>query len=195
MLRPSVLLYRIFFVRIDMFNLLSRQDKLSLKAEYNRRKFVVALYLLATTLVISSIFLFPSHLVSSFKHSDIAQTAEILKNNIAIKNREDLNALIEAANKKITALSVGSDIQITKHLADISEYRTAGIRLTGFAFGYSEKDKKTLISLKGIAADRETLLAFAESLKSDPAYEEVDLPISNFTRERDINFTMTIFRK
>ena len=57
---------------------------------------------------------------------------------------------------------------------------------------YKEK-KGILISISGIAIDRDSLVSFGASLKETKLFSSVDIPVSNLTKEKDFPFSMNIF--
>ena len=53
-------------------------------------------------------------------------------------------------------------------------------------------ETKAKITLVGTGATRESLVFFVKKLEESKFFEKVDLPISNFTRDRDINFSINL---
>ena len=45
------------------------------------------------------------------------------------------------------------------------------------------------VAVSGISYNREALVSFVKSLEASKVFKNVDLPISNFTKDRDIKFT------
>ena len=66
-----------------------------------------------------------------------------------------------------------------------------GIEIRKIVFG-TDGDKVKPITLSGVAADRESLAAFRDSLLGDEAIEKADLPISNLAKDKDINYSITV---
>ncbi|NIR48449.1 PilN domain-containing protein, partial [candidate division KSB1 bacterium] len=48
------------------------------------------------------------------------------------------------------------------------------------------------VSINGTARDRAALSAFARELENEPRFANIDLPISNFVKETDIDFSLTL---
>ena len=66
-----------------------------------------------------------------------------------------------------------------------------GITLNRFAFARNPSGA-AVITVAGLASDRETLVAFSETLKKIPAFVSSNLPISNFAQSQSIPFTITV---
>lgn len=179
---------------MSTFNLLTNEDKKALKGEYSFRRVSVVLACVAVTAFVGSIFLAPAFLVSYFRLKDVQQTAEILKTNIAIKKQTELGELVAATNKKMAALAMKQDFRVGLLIDSVERHRTPDIRIVSFRFGVNEKDKerRPLVFISGSADTREALVAFTRRLRSDPAFANVDLPISNFAADHDIRFSITI---
>ena len=60
-------------------------------------------------------------------------------------------------------------------------------------FGYTSLGKNTAtMSIGGISQTRESLVSFVKSLNESGIFESVDSPISNFTKEKNIDFLITL---
>lgn len=180
-----------------MFNLLPEKEKKAAKAEYGRRRLIIALAFFLAVFAVGAITLVPSYVVSFYRLREINQTAEALQKNIAIKNQSELNDLISSANKKTAALLQGSGPTATAAFAAIASHRSQHITIEGITLGQSaskekDKDKKMTLAVRGKATDRETLTRYAKELEGDPMFMQVDLPISNLARERDIDFSLIV---
>lgn len=180
---------------MSAFNLLPVEEKKMVRSDYSYRRMIVALVDLSALILIAGVFLAPAYIVSHFRLKDVAQTAEILESNIALKKRADLGEIAAAMNKKVGALLAAKDTKMSAYVAGIERHRSPEIKISSFRIAFTEKEKKAAIAIRGTAATREALLAFTTRLKSDPEYASVDLPISNFAEERNIGFSLTITMK
>jgi uncharacterized protein (UPF0333 family) len=177
----------------NMFNLLPLIEKKFISAEYTRRKMTVVLAFLLFLIVIAAVFLVPSFIISQFRLSEVSQTVSALQANNSIQNQAALKDKIHMANKKVATLSMGtSSAPVTSVLEGIASEKTADIKITSFSL---TREGAASLTLKGTAATRESLLSFANKLKADTAYKKVDLPISNFAKDENIGFTVTLTLK
>ena len=101
---------------------------------------------------------------------------------------------IQNVNKKARSLqSITEHTKAYKLLSDITENKLTGISITGMSFTSGEEQE--YISLVGKAPNRETLLSFRRDLEQKDYSETVDLPISNFAQNVDIDFSIKITLK
>lgn len=67
-----------------------------------------------------------------------------------------------------------------------------GIRITGFTYGPSANAEMRKMTVKGVAANREVLRSYVQVLDAIPSISTVELPISAYAKERDIEFMLTL---
>ena len=75
----------------------------------------------------------------------------------------------------------------TPLLEEISEIVPSGIYLNNFSF----RTAKNQISLNGWANYRENLLGFQKSLEESSFFEEIEAPLANLIKQKDIDFNFT----
>ena len=178
-----------------MLNLLPRQQKILLQKEYSGRRLIVWLGSIALALVISLILLSPSYFLTRIRADETrgelenakrALDAELPPKEIiaelqtAVRNAEDLKPLTKS-------LSV-------YELVKIFETRPKTIRIAGISFSEQAEGQPT-ITVNGRAENRDGLTAFGRALESRVEFATVNLPVSNFVKEKDIDFSMTITLK
>ncbi len=177
-----------------MINLLPVEEKKQIAAEYHFR--VLILYLVTTGLcfLVASVALLPSFFLSSLKEHLATAKWENLKSlpvpepdKETIEGIKDVNSktsLIEdAEKKKFLVLENAFDTVIARKMTDI--------KLTAIDYEKDEAGVKT-IGIHGLAPNRERLLLFRQSFEGDPLFSKVDLPISNFVKGTDIDFSLKL---
>ena len=70
-------------------------------------------------------------------------------------------------------------------------YKPSTIILTGLVYQKESEDKATF-TISGVADSREDLLVFSVNLERDVLFDDVELPVSNLAKDKDIKFTLTI---
>lgn len=181
-----------------MINLLPQHHQDLLRAKYNARRITIASYFVVILSIISL----------SFFASGYFLTENILSNTNLQNNTNSLKTIDgETLSSEVIATTL-SDLARASRLADEldSKLRPSGVykiirNLEGkpnsvhlYEIGYSNKLTKegvveTLI-LKGVAENRDSLTSLGRFLESIPDFQSVDLPISNFAKERDIDFSL-----
>jgi hypothetical protein len=48
------------------------------------------------------------------------------------------------------------------------------------------------INLQGVSATRESLSAFSKSLQTIPEFKSVNVPLSSYTKDKDLSFSVDI---
>lgn len=180
-----------------MFNLLPEKEKKATRSEYSRRRLIVGLTFLLLAFAVAAVALVPSYVMTFYKQREINETAEALKKNIAIKNQAALNSVISNANRKAAVLSQVARSKPSDIIAAVISRKPPSVKVEAFSVGSQAvgKEKKVTVTVRGEAVDREMLLEFANGLKADPLFSQVEVPISNYARERDISFSITVIVK
>jgi len=175
-----------------MRNLLLEEDKKKLRKEYLLRVSVVTLTFLFFSFVAGTIFLFPSYIISRAKEDVIRNQIEIIEQSISVREQEAKVAVLIEAKEKLNLLVTQDDqLSVAAVFEIIVRARPEGIQLSGLFWGERKKARSELV-IEGVAARRETLLSFKNALKEEELFETVDLPISNLTSDKDIDFSIRI---
>lgn len=151
---------------------------------------VVVVTGLSFTLLLGALMLVPSYLhVRSERITLEARLASLRdpsqQDGVAIQD------IIKETNREIAVLSslIGQ-----KTSADVFEQviavRPKGITINGL---YKERKEtaEEVITLRGVAVDRNALLAFADALRANSFFSGVTVPISNFASSKDIAFSLS----
>jgi len=176
-----------------MANLLPLIEKRRIKREYKVRIGIVSLLLLSVLTIIAIVSLIPLHVSSSSELNDIIrqmetekkETPNIIEEQNPIKITQDVNAKLAVLRKKDSALLLSSDL-----IAVIVGHKPNDIKINAMFYDRGLMDGK--VSINGVAKDRETLLSFLKSLEVEKIFTKVDLPISSFVEESNIEFSIRI---
>lgn len=173
-----------------MFNLLPDSLKDQIKSDYKLRRLTVFLIILISVQTIVFILLVPSWLISYYKenalifrlektsHSELSYDANEIKNKIKVINNE-VNLLNTAL--EYPKLSPLIDYILTK--------RNPSIKLESFTYNGG---KTWTLTVQGISATRESLVAMVDNLKQSGLFKNVDLPVSNLAKNKNIDFSITM---
>lgn len=180
-----------------MFNLLPDNLKNKVKSEY-RLNFLIMILLFIIILQISSlIFLFPSWLISMNKENEIMTQAERVNKSLLDSKIININAKVDSINSTLKIINSTIEYPKFKPFIDsIIFQKIKDISISEFDYS-SNNDITGKIILAGIATTREALVLFVSKLEQTKLFDKVDLPISNFTKNKDIDFSinMTILKK
>ena len=136
----------------------------------------------------------PAYLLSSTKDSLINAKLEAQKAEpVPVPDRETL-AVIDDLDKKLGVVEgekAGNFIFSKKIIDAILLKKIPAIKITQISYTNDSAEGK-IVNISGTAPSREILLLFRESLEDDTLFKKVDLPISNFIKGRDIQFSLSL---
>lgn len=175
-------------------NLLPKEKKDILKKGLKLRFLTVLLHVSTVAFLIGLIMLLPAYfLVSS--HLD-ALALEAGNESETGKNAEqDILGLPAELNGKLQFFqSNTADEGVTGSLSKIIGLLPVGVRLDNISFTrrLSDTGSGKAILISGISADRDSLLKFGNALKESREFASVEVPVSSFTKERNLDFSINI---
>ncbi len=175
-----------------MFNLLPSDEKNNLYVTYSIRRAILGLLFLLAIGVIMCVSIVPSFILTKAKEVEIVQQVEFLNASLAVRNVDELNKKIIAIRDEVKALKdfTLENQKVSGLFNKILEKKSVDIRITGLLYGTASK--KHEIVLNGIAKNREALLAFAQSIGREKIFSNVILPVSNFAKNNNIQFSFSI---
>jgi len=167
-------------------NFLPREKKIELKKEYIRRLSVVAGLLIFFVFLSGIVFLSPLYVVFKNEELSLNQQLSFFKKNVTNEDAQNLSSSVNSLNKKISIISSFKEFNPDEIIEKIIDKKADGIKITNFQI---TRDK---ISLSGVSQTRPLLISFSESLRAEPSFKKVELPISTLIKERDIEFVINI---
>lgn len=176
-----------------MFNVIPQEEKKILQKEYNTRRLIVFGVFIVITLVISLILLFPSYLTSRINHQNTLMSLEsireeLTKDDVHVATPEEIAAL----RAKISVFNSSKDNVLVQELfSTIANRRGSQIKILEMSFARGTEGKPAII-VEGNADTRDALTQFARNLQAEPTFSEVNLPISNLAKDKNIAFSMTM---
>jgi len=177
-----------------MANLITEKQKKVIKLDYILRLCSVSLFVGALLGIFFLAYVLPYYFSVGKKE---------------IKVNELFWQIINAENKENTGESVSRImLQTTEQLKAVELYsknpklpstsfdqvlssKNQGVKITRLSFSIIGKGQGQ-ITVNGIAKDREGLVAFIENLKGKAGFAEVDTPVSDFAKDKDISFVLNI---
>lgn len=171
-----------------MFNLLLPSDKVTLYREYMLRVMIVAMGAFLTVIGIGIVLLLPSYVWLRLSEQALFEKRATLLKDGSVN--QELVATLADAKKTIATLNTKQQVSLRSLVEALVVSRGSGIKLSDIEFDAS--GEKIRLHLTGVSADRESLVAFSKSLSKDPMYTVVDVPISNFVKDRNIEFSLNI---
>lgn len=178
-----------------MFNLLPLDVQKSVSSEYRLRTVSACLIALAVLVFLAGVSLIPAY-VSSINQAKLFETQYRSVHEVATQQTDDTVTKLLSATKAKLDLSRPylETSAVSEMVSRVVEHQTAGIALTAFRFGadeLAEGVRARKITLAGRAADRLSLLHFYQSLQAEKKFKSVVLPVPDFQKPTDIDFTIS----
>lgn len=184
-----------------MINLIPKERKDQIRAEYRFRWFKLGAYLAGVMFVFGVISLVPSLASISYRSALFKSDAQKIEDRIIQleKEKKPLQTQTEL-RRKITLLSDDATKQALPSdvLLALARRRTPQVTLDVVAYEKlteSKGEARSQIQVGGIAADRNALLSLLASFEAEPLFVDVASPISNLVRDRALRFTITILAR
>lgn len=177
-----------------MSNLLPKNEQAKFNKEYSLRRLSIIFFILSIVLIISFILLFPSYLLSRVRETTVSLDLESIKKvtNAANPN-DDITNRLRDAKDKARALQITEKKLPVYDIFHSFQNKPRAIKLKDISYGKVGED--IVVSIQGRADTRESLTEFERQLKENPNFSGVNLPISNFAKEKNIDFSMNIVVK
>jgi hypothetical protein len=183
-----------------MLNLLPQQNKAEIQKEYTLRKIVMTLVLLFVVLVASLLLLAPSYLLSKIREREATDQLTYTKDLLEQKfESENITKEMASAISYAQALRPFKKGTSPYEIIRIFENKPSSIKITQISYTAAmiagDSPMPASISLEGKAENRESLTAFGKLIEGRSEFSAVNIPVSNFVKERDITFSMTVTLK
>jgi len=177
-----------------MLNLLKREKRYEIRKEYFRRLANVSILVLIISLVYYGVLLFSGTFLINFEK----QAVELESQNIA---NSDLQKQVTEYEKTLNHIKIEYGIFSKKVmsptfiLAKLSEKTIAGIGLEAINLNKTNEDNVFNVEVRGVAKNRDILLAYSNSLQVESIFEGINIPLSSLTKNTDIPFTISMTAK
>lgn len=161
------------------------KEQVNIKKAYSLAKDLIILSFLVAG--VASVFLIGARYIIK---GDLKNITE--QNDLIILSYKELNQDTRKYNDELKRLSniQKENVEFSEILLKITELTPQGITLNYLSLNL--KDKKNIaVQIRGFAENRDNLINFKKNLDSSPFIKDVELPISNLLKQKDINFELT----
>jgi len=171
-----------------MIRFLPETNKKEIKIEYFSRVLVFALVFLFSLSIISIFLVFPSYIISFYRDISIEGQSKTIQSTKTDTSEQE--NIVKITNELVTLISQFEDKAPSVPMSNILDKQNKDIKIVEIS--YSKENNGFRFVIKGTALTREGLLSFVKDLKSDKKLSGVNLPVSDFVKSSDINFSLTI---
>ena len=170
------------------------EEKKRKAKEFYFRVAVLFCYMLGFVIVIAAVAILPAEFLSIQKMNLANQKLQAFTAEPVLQVDQDTTNALATLNTELNTISTAEKDQFLVSQNIIKEViidKMPNIQITEF-FYTNDPVKGNITTIRGIAADRQALLSFKQTLGSDPAFSSVDLPIANFVKDTDIDFSLNV---
>lgn len=177
-----------------MINLIPNEEKKQMIRDFYLRLVIVFFITLSASVIIATINMLPAYFLVSTKNNVINEKLVTQQNEPLPLLSQETVSTSKNINAKLDLISNANKNKflVSKRVIDeILSKKLPDIRITQITYQNS-LSTGALISINGIAPSRERLLNFRLALEADTNFKKVDLPISNFIKGSDIQFSLNL---
>lgn len=177
-----------------MINLIPKEQKRKMVRVFYYKLAVLFFVMLGTSMFIASVIILPSYLVASVKNNISNEKLVAQKNEPVPLPDATTVATIKGINNQLSMIENAekNKVDFSKNIIDslLSE-KIPGIKIVEISY-QNDPASGQKISIQGTAPSRDALLSFRLALEKNTAFKQVDLPISNFIKDSNIQFSLSL---
>jgi hypothetical protein len=173
-----------------MINLIPIHAKKSITTEYWLRVLSVWCYVWSAALAVSICVTLPAYVLINLQVRAYDSVASLAEEEVA--DYSAVSKELNIASRQAVLVINDSNKHLLHQYVDLLEsLRGDGLVINQISLQRTKVGVEPL-TISGTASNRSTLAAFRDRLLTDANITEVDLPISNLAKDKDIQFSMTI---
>lgn len=182
-----------------MLSFVPEQLKKNVKREYWARVFCAVLLILCFLAIYSLSSIFPTYTFSVSEKARLTEEISGFSTSTSSCASGETICVDPASEVKssillLNSLKITSRTIISQPILEILGNVNKSIKITSIKY-LGETTDQYKFSIVGISLDREGLTAFSDSLKKDARLSGISLPISDFVKNTNIDFNLTIMVK
>ena len=179
-----------------MINLIPNEEKKRMTLDFNNRLWVLFLLVMNFSILVACISIVPAYIFSVDKNAAVKKNLDYQNAHPLDSGQQQSLDTVKALNNKLLLIKNAeeSKILISQRVVNaILLNKDPKIKITQIDYTESDPVQGKKISISGTAPTREDLLAFRQTLEENTsAFKKVDLPISNFVKESDLQFSLSL---
>jgi len=173
-----------------MLHLLNNSQKNKVLKEYRMRLFVVVCIFIIFVSLAGVALLIPSYLTAVGKINLIKNDNQLKVDSIKAIKDKNFEDKIKKVNDSLNALKVSINIISPREAYDkILNSTPAGVSVVRYTYNLVD-DNTASISISGTSQNRDMLAEFQNRLKLNPEFKGITVPLSDFAKKKDLDFTL-----
>ena len=163
--------------------------------EYRLRRVILSLFFVVAIGFVALVFYVPSLMLTISKQKEVVNRIEAVKRSTLSSEADSLNKELTVESLKIKALEVpDNSMSVSELIGNILADKGDNIRVKSVAYKRGVGIESKII-LSGFAKDRDSLLGFTQTLENGELFEKVDLPVSSFAKDKNLDFSVSVSGK
>ena len=177
-----------------MSNILPPQEIKKIKGLYKKRLIVVSLRAVTILSVIAAACIVPSYLYSKQEEGALLAKKAMYEQQETGELKQDLVTSIGDINTRLSSFgdTAYASPLVASLINPILQARTSSVYITGLTYTLDKDADVAHVTITGISINREAILAFGDNLQKTPHITNVNVPITNFIKESNMPFTITL---
>lgn len=177
-----------------MLNLLNREKRHYIRREYFGRLSNIFLGIIIFSLIFYGVLLISNGFLVSFEKTAVENQAKNISESSLQKDLEEYETKLSHVEAEYKLFSK-QIIYPTEIISLIKQKEIEGIFLNAISFQKTDQEGGIKIEIKGTAKNRDTLLGYLNSLKTDPLFKDANIPFSSLAKNADIPFSLSVSGK
>ncbi|MBP9748413.1 MAG: hypothetical protein KBD17_02210 [Candidatus Pacebacteria bacterium] len=177
-----------------MINLIPNEEKKKIARHFYFRLAVVSLLMVSLVICFTIMAILPSYILSKTKE-DVADSKLTMQKSepvpILDQNTSDAIADLDGKLSLVENLSANKFVVTERVIKEILNSKISDVKISRISYENDSVQGKK-IGIDGEASSRERLLLFRQALEDNKAFQNVDLPISNFVKGSNIQFHLSL---
>ncbi|MCX6713154.1 MAG: hypothetical protein NTY66_03035 [Candidatus Vogelbacteria bacterium] len=176
-----------------MIDLLEKDDRRKITAEYRVRYISVALFAVGLVGVIALVVVGSVYGAQRIEARTLRQSLTQFEQSKKLGTNANYVTDLAKANSSITRLTTDKNSlrRVSMVLDELARFRPAGIRISGVNLERGT-GQGWLVRLAGQAARRQDILTYVEALKKQTIFTSVESPLSNLVKEANSDFALVL---
>lgn len=173
-----------------MINLLPDAYKKTINHEHWLRVVATNCLFFCYLAAMSLVLFFPSYVFTKIRADEVHTEGQAVQAGDGTRDVSKTIRELGVAAAKAREISARLTATSVHDVLHVLEGKPAGIRVVEIS--YTNHDDVNQLVLKGVARTREALTSFSKFLSAQAQFSAVDIPISNFAKDRNFEFTATV---
>jgi hypothetical protein len=176
------------------YTLLPEKEIKALKREYRMRLVIFFLFFMSVAVLVGIFSLAPAFVISYTQEKEALEHLKKVEKNRKDKGLDSVVKELSETNLIIKKLEENTnDIVFSKVIFKIIGYKTNGLTIKSFDVSKAPNATSTVdVVIQGKASTRDSLISFKNKLESDPLISNLQLPVSDLAKSKDISYSIKI---